>query len=100
MKMGEERYLLQKLASSSALQRHPRGLYDPAHEKDSCGVGMIADIGGTPSRSPSTPLNPFRTGHCTRPVVSITALRGEALGTDRYMLSTCQTRGHDMAIQI
>jgi len=28
-----------------------RGLYDPANEKDSCGVGFICDIKGRPSRS-------------------------------------------------
>ena len=28
-----------------------QGMYDPTHEKDACGVGMIADIGGVPSRS-------------------------------------------------
>ena len=27
-----------------------RGLYDPANEKDSCGVGFICDIKGRPSR--------------------------------------------------
>ena len=27
-----------------------KGLYDPANEKDSCGVGMVADIKGNPSR--------------------------------------------------
>ncbi|MCY3795562.1 MAG: hypothetical protein OXG51_14490, partial [Gammaproteobacteria bacterium] len=27
-----------------------RGLYDPAFEKDSCGVGFICDIKGRPSR--------------------------------------------------
>ena len=27
-----------------------RGLYDPAQEKDSCGVGFICDIKGRPSR--------------------------------------------------
>ncbi len=27
----------------------PRGLYDPEHEKDSCGVGFIAHIKGVPS---------------------------------------------------
>ncbi len=26
-----------------------RGLYDPAYEKDSCGVGFVADIKGVPS---------------------------------------------------
>ena len=26
------------------------GLYDPAYEKDSCGVGMVANIKGIPSR--------------------------------------------------
>ncbi|SVC08339.1 uncharacterized protein METZ01_LOCUS261193, partial [marine metagenome] len=26
------------------------GLYDPSYEKDSCGVGMVANIKGTPSR--------------------------------------------------
>ena len=26
------------------------GLYDPANEKDSCGVGMVANIKGIPSR--------------------------------------------------
>jgi len=28
-----------------------QGLYDPRNEKDSCGVGMVADITGTPSRA-------------------------------------------------
>mmetsp|Transcript_14150 Transcript_14150/g.33363 ORF Transcript_14150/g.33363 Transcript_14150/m.33363 type:complete len:2131 (+) Transcript_14150:101-6493(+) len=28
-----------------------QGLYDPKYEKDACGVGMIADLNGTPSRS-------------------------------------------------
>ena len=28
---------------------HARGLYDPANEKDSCGVGFICDIKGRPS---------------------------------------------------
>mmetsp|Transcript_62362 Transcript_62362/g.174232 ORF Transcript_62362/g.174232 Transcript_62362/m.174232 type:complete len:2159 (-) Transcript_62362:60-6536(-) len=27
-----------------------QGLYDPRHEKDSCGVGMIADLEGRPAR--------------------------------------------------
>ena len=26
------------------------GLYDPQFEKDSCGVGLVANIKGTPSR--------------------------------------------------
>ena len=26
------------------------GLYDPSYEKDSCGVGMVANIKGVPSR--------------------------------------------------
>ena len=29
----------------------PQGLYDPAFEHDSCGVGFVAHIGGTASRS-------------------------------------------------
>ncbi len=28
----------------------PQGLYDPANEKDSCGVGFVADMKGHPSR--------------------------------------------------
>ena len=27
-----------------------KGLYDPANEKDSCGVGLVANIKGIPSR--------------------------------------------------
>ena len=29
----------------------PQGLYDPRNEKDSCGVGVVCDIGGKPSHS-------------------------------------------------
>ena len=29
----------------------PAGLYDPAYEKDSCGVGFVADMKGRPSRA-------------------------------------------------
>ena len=28
-----------------------QGLYDPAHEKDSCGVGFVAHIKGRPSHT-------------------------------------------------
>ena len=28
-----------------------QGLYDPAHEKDSCGVGFVAHIKGKPSHT-------------------------------------------------
>ncbi|MEM8766019.1 MAG: glutamate synthase large subunit, partial [Pseudomonadota bacterium] len=40
-------------AAPEALTRFPakQGLYDPANEKDSCGVGFICDIKGRPSRS-------------------------------------------------
>ena len=28
-----------------------QGLYDPAFERDSCGVGFVCDIGGQPSHA-------------------------------------------------
>ena len=40
------------MENNNKLLRIPkkRGLYDPAYEKDSCGVGMVANIKGIPSR--------------------------------------------------
>jgi hypothetical protein len=42
-----------RLSTSSQLARFPKkqGLYDPALEKDSCGVGLVAHLKGVPSRA-------------------------------------------------
>ena len=32
-------------------QREHKGLYDPLYEHDSCGIGFVANINGTKSRS-------------------------------------------------
>ncbi len=42
------RYVEAWRANASRLAEH--GLYDPAHEHDACGVGLIASIDGTPRR--------------------------------------------------
>ena len=37
--------------TENAAHLQANGLYDPAEEKDSCGVGLVAAIDGKPSRS-------------------------------------------------
>ncbi|MCW9036121.1 MAG: hypothetical protein OQJ97_18010, partial [Rhodospirillales bacterium] len=42
-----------ELARQEANIKHlsENGLYDPAHESDACGVGMIAAVDGVPTRA-------------------------------------------------
>ncbi len=44
------RHRRQRFAPSGDCPR-AQGLYDPRNEKDSCGVGFVCDLGGTPSHS-------------------------------------------------
>ena len=40
------------------------GLYDPANEKDACGIGFIADLTRTPTRSTVVVRAPSAPGRC------------------------------------
>ena len=43
--------MLKKTLKNKIIQRPKKnGLYDPQFEKDSCGVGLVANIKGIPSR--------------------------------------------------
>ena len=76
-----------------------RGLYDPANEKDSCGVGFICDIKGRASREiideavDDSEAVPHWHGHAPAPVFSDhpppeTAAHGHCLPTSATGISS------------
>ena len=47
----------------------PQGLYDSALEKDSCGVGFVCHIKGTPSNQILRDAEPVSYTHLTLPTI-------------------------------